>query len=140
MTDPKDIIGVVKELQTQEKWAKCLIVAFDVDDTLIIPACATGFDTDTPNYETIALYRWFQSQGNYMIIWSGGGADYAKQWAGKLGLTADEYHDKSPEEEDGKAKARHVDLVFDDRDTKLGTVNVKVKRLKNSIVRYPDKI
>ena len=26
-----------------------------------------------------------------MIIWSGGGADYAKSWADKLGLTADEY-------------------------------------------------
>ena len=117
-----------------------LIIAFDVDDTLIIPSCATGFDTDVPNYETIAVYRWFQSQGNYMIIWSGGGSDYAKQWAQKLGLTADEYHDKSPEKEDGKFQYRHVDIAFDDRDTELGTVNVKVKRINNSIVRYPNKV
>jgi len=119
---------------------KMLVIAFDVDDTLIIPSCATGFDTDTPNYETITLYRWFQLQGNHMIIWSGGGADYAKQWAMKLGLTADEYLCKSPEEEDGKFKYREVDIAFDDRDTELGKVNVKVKRLKNHIVRYPDKV
>jgi hypothetical protein len=119
---------------------KQLTIAFDVDDTLIIPCCATGFDTDVPNYETIAIYRWFQAQGNYMIIWSGGGKDYAQQWAEKLGLTADEYHDKSPEEEDGVYKRRHVDIAFDDRNTTLGVVNVKVKRLKNNIVRYPRKV
>ena len=56
-------------------------IAFDVDDTLIIPSIATDFGRDTPNYETINLYKWFQSQGHYMIIWSGGGQDYAKQWA-----------------------------------------------------------
>jgi phosphoserine phosphatase len=54
-------------------------IAFDIDDTLIIPSVATGFDRDTPNYEMINLYKWFESQGHYMIIWSGGGVDYAKQ-------------------------------------------------------------
>ncbi len=57
-----------------------LVVAFDMDDTLIIPAVATGFDRDTPNYDTIAVYRWVQAQGHTMIIWSGGGAEYARQW------------------------------------------------------------
>ena len=71
-----------------------LLVAFDVDDTLIVPAVATGFDRDVPSYETIAVYRWFQAQGHEMVIWSGGGADYARQWADKLGLTADWYLDK----------------------------------------------
>lgn len=53
---------------------KVLKIAFDVDDTLIIPSVATGFDMDTPNYETIAIFRWFQAQGNHMIIWSGSGS------------------------------------------------------------------
>ncbi len=105
-----------------------------MDDTIIIPAIATGMDIDTPNYETIAVYRWFQAQGNYMVIWSGGGADYAKTWAEKLGLTADEYLAK-----DTRLKDR-FDLTFDDADMALGKVNVKVKRLNNNIIRYPDKI
>ena len=50
-----------------------MIIAFDVDDTLIVPSVATGFDRDTPNYDVIMLYRWFQSQGHTMVIWSGGG-------------------------------------------------------------------
>ena len=111
-----------------------LVIAWDTDDTLIIPSCATGFDTDVPNYETIAIYRWFQLQGNHIIIWSGGGADYAKQWAQKFGLQADEYLTK-----DAKHKDR-IDIAFDDSDTELAKVNVKVKRLNNSVIRYPEKV
>jgi hypothetical protein len=110
-----------------------LTVAFDVDDTLIVPAVATGFDSDTPNYEVIALYRWFQAQRNFMIIWSGGGEDYAETWAEKLGLTADAYCDKHDAQ-------YAVDLAFDDSDLTLAKVNVKVKRLNNSVVRYPDRV
>ncbi|KKN82065.1 hypothetical protein LCGC14_0313320 [marine sediment metagenome] len=110
-----------------------LIVAFDVDDTLIIPASATGFDIDVPNYEVIAVYRWFQAQGHTMVIWSGGGEDYAKTWAAKLGLTADYYLDKHD-------TSLRPDLAFDDADLTLAKVNVKVKRVNNSVVRYPDRV
>lgn len=113
---------------------KKLKIAFDVDDTLIIPAVATGFDRDVPNYETIAMYHWFQAQGNYMIIWSGGGKDYAKMWAEKLGLEADEYLAKDTRMKD------KIDIAFDDSDIELGKVNVKVKRLNNKIIRYPEKL
>ena len=113
---------------------KKLIIAFDVDDTLVVPAIATGFDRDVPNYETIAIYKWFQAQGNYMIIWSGGGKEYAKMWAEKLGLEADEILAK-----DTRMKDR-IDIAFDDSDTELGKINVKVKRLNNKIIRYPEKL
>ena len=66
-----------------------LVVAFDVDDTLIIPSVVTG-NRDVPNYETIAVYRWFQSQGCHMVIWSGSGVDWAQTWGEKLGLQPDE--------------------------------------------------
>lgn len=66
-------------------------VAFDIDDTLILPAVATGFDRDTPNYENIAIYRWFQDQGHTMILWSGSGKDWANTWGGKLGLVPLKY-------------------------------------------------
>lgn len=102
-------------------------IAFDVDDTLIIPSVATGFDRDTPNYDTIALYQWFQAQGNYMIIWSGSGIDWAKTWAEKLGLIADEFPVKQKRED--------VDIAFDDCEVDLAKVNIRVRRLNNGISR-----
>jgi len=101
-------------------------IAFDVDDTLLVPSVA-GFARDTPNYETIALFKWFQAQGNHMIIWSGSGIDWAKTWSEKLGLDADEFPVKE--------KRGDVDIAFDDCDVDLAKVNVKVKRLNNSISR-----
>jgi len=100
-------------------------IAFDVDDTLTIPSVVNGFDRDTPNYETIALFKWFQSQGHEMIIWSGGGVDYAKMWAEKLGLNA-EIREKTKSD---------VDIAFDDCDVDLAKVCVKVKRIANHISR-----
>lgn len=102
-------------------------IAFDVDDTLIVPRIVTGLDYETPNYDTIALYKWFQSQGYAMIIWSGSGIDWAKHWGEKLGLT--------PFEVRIKQKSEDVDICFDDCDVDLAKVNIKVKRLNNSISR-----
>jgi len=111
-----------------------MTIAFDVDDTLIIPAIATGFDRDVPNYETIAVYRWFKAQGHYMIIWSGGGQDYARMWADRLGLTADEIIAKTTD------RKEEIDIAIDDSMIELAKVNVRVKRLNNRMIRYPDKV
>lgn len=100
-------------------------IAFDVDDTLIIPSVVTGA-RDVPNYETIAIFRWFQAQGHEMIIWSGSGVDWATTWAEKLGLTATILP---------KTRRLDIDLVFDDCDVDLGQVNIKVKRFNNDISR-----
>jgi len=102
-------------------------ICFDIDDTLIIPSVATGLDVDTPNYETIAIYKWFQSQGHYMIIWSGSGTDWAKTWADKLGL--------KPNEVRVKQKYNDIDIAFDDMEVDLGKINIRVKRINNSISR-----
>ena len=101
-------------------------IAFDVDDTLIVPWVATGFDRDTPNYDTIALFNWFQVQGHEMFIWSGSGLDWAKTWAEKLGLNATIIV---------KEKRVDMDIAFDDCDVDLAKVNVKVKRLNNGVSR-----
>jgi len=105
-------------------------IAFDVDDTLIVPRIVTGFDVEIPNYPVIEIYRWFQSQGNYMIIWSGGGESYAKMWGEKLGLNADEYRDKGM-----GSKDLTIDIAFDDCDVNLARVNIKVGRISNDISR-----
>ena len=106
---------------------KKLKIAWDVDDTLIIPAIATGFDRDIPNYEVISIFRWFQNQGHYTIIWSGGGLGYARMWTEKLGLEPDAIYAK------GEVT---VDIAFDDSDVELGEINVKVRRKNNNIKRY----
>lgn len=107
-----------------------LIVAFDTDDTILVPPCATGLDIDTPNYDTIAVYKWFQDQGCHMIIWSGSGIDWAKRWSEKLGLDPDEIRIKQ--------KADDIDIAFDDMDVDLAKVNVKVKRINNRVSREED--
>jgi len=100
-----------------------LVIAFDIDDTLIIPSVVTRA-RDVPNYETIAVYRWFQAQGFHMVLWSGAGVDWARTWGDKLGLQPDEIRVKGE---------GHVDIAFDDMDVKLATVNVKVGRVANNI-------
>lgn len=126
---------------------KKLKVAFDVDDTLIIPCVVTGFDDDCPNYDTIAIYRWHQAQGHHMIVWSGGGVDYARRWAEKMGLDPDEVIAKEKlytgtcaiggYHEHGACEGCrvYVDIAYDDCEVDLGKVNVRVKRLKNGISR-----
>lgn len=103
-------------------------IAWDVDDTLIIPAVANvnGY-TDCPNYEIIELYRFFEAQGHYMIIWSGSGMDWAETWANKLGLRFDEVRPKE--------KCDDIDIAFDDCVVDLAKVNIRVKRIKNGISR-----
>jgi len=114
-----------------------MIIAFDVDDTLIVPCIATGFDRDVPNYNTIAIYRWFQEQGNTMWVWSGGGADYAKMWGEKLGLDANAYYGKDASGRNiiGESAPRKPDICFDDCIVELATVNVRVKRINNQLKR-----
>lgn len=102
-------------------------IMFDIDDTLIIPSIITGLSIDTPNYENIAIFKWFQAQGYAVGVWSGGGVDYAKMWAEKLGLKPDCVYVKKKRED--------VDICFDDCDVDLAKVNVKVKRINNSISR-----
>jgi hypothetical protein len=121
-------------------------IAFDVDDTLIVPGICVDLPRDIPNYETIAIYRWFQAQGNHMIIWSGGGVDYAAMWAEKLGLKPDEIREKKadivhPNENSCYGRGcevehdYYVDICFDDCIVDLAKVNVRVKRINNSIDR-----
>lgn len=110
-----------------------MVIAFDVDDTLIIPSVATWLPIDTPNYETIAIYKWFQSQWHYMVIWSWWWVDYARMWAVKLWLQPNEILEKKLYK--NQLWTSYIDICFDDCDVDLAIVNIKVKRLNNSISR-----
>lgn len=87
-----------------------IIVAFDVDGTLICHA------TDTPNYKVIDLYRAFEKLNCKMVIWSGCGVDYAKRWAEKLGLGGEVLPKGSIS----------PDIGFDDMETAMAKVAVMV--------------
>lgn len=103
-------------------------IAFDIDDTLLVPSVASGYGRDTPNYENIAVLRWFQAQGHEIILWSGSGTDWATTWGEKFGL--------QPFTVIVKQKGEGtIDIAFDDCDVDLAKVNVKVRRLNNSISR-----
>lgn len=89
-----------------------LTIAFDVDGTLI------GLQNDSPRYEIIQVFLTLHNLGHNMVIWSGGGVDYAERWAFKLGLDW---------QTQILAKGSIVpDIAFDDEDVQLGKVNVKV--------------
>src|SRR5688572_31440233 len=102
-------------------------IAFDVDDTLLVPSILTPSGFNVPNYEVIEIYKFFQRQGHQMIIWSGSGIDWAKAWGEKFGL--------EPFELRVKQKSDDVDIAFDDCDVDLAKVNIKVKRIENSVSR-----
>lgn len=105
-------------------------IAFDIDDCILVPSVAMGngiSGDNVPNYEVIAVLRWFQAQGHEIILWSGSGVDWAKRWGEKFGL--------EPFTVRRKEKSDDVDIAFDDCIVDLGKVNVRVKRHKNGVSR-----
>ena len=54
-------------------------IAFDIDETLIDM-------NDAPKYWVIDLLLWFKKAGWDVIVWSGGGLDYAQRRVEKLGF------------------------------------------------------
>jgi len=90
-----------------------LYICFDVDGTLIQQV---GEFEDTPRYEIIKLFHFFENLGNEMYIWSGGGVSYAERWSQKLGL-------KAKIVEKGSFKP---DIAIDDMNVNLGKVNIRV--------------
>lgn len=105
-------------------------IAFDIDDTILVPSIVAGNDVSSynvPNYEVISVYKWFQAQGNEMILWSGSGMDWAKTWGEKFDLM--------PFTVRMKEKSDDIDIAFDDCEVSLAKVNVRVKRIKNNVSR-----
>ena len=91
-----------------------MIIAFDVDGTLIDI-------NDNPREAVIETLKMVgQWEGITVIVWSGGGKDYASMWVRRLGLESyvDEIMMKNMEYQ--------PDLVFDDEYVKLGKTNIKV--------------
>lgn len=97
-----------------------ITVAFDIDDTLWKVRVRGNKGDQIPDYDLIQVLRWFYENGDKVIVWSAGGIDYALKIAEKLGID-----EMVTVVEKGSIK---TDIAFDDRETKLGKVDIQVKR------------
>jgi hydroxymethylpyrimidine pyrophosphatase-like HAD family hydrolase len=88
-----------------------LKILFDVDGVLID-------HNDKWIYSNIDLLLSFVKLGCQVFVASGGGVDYASMWVRRLSL-----EDQVTVIEKGSME---MDVAFDDRDVKLGKVNIKV--------------
>jgi hypothetical protein len=89
--------------------------AFDVDGTLI----KKTDNGDVPRYEIVQMAITLCDLGHTVFVWSGGGVDYAREWARKLGLLPFI-------RVLAKSKNYDIDVCFDDHAVDLAKVNVIV--------------
>lgn len=104
-TPPLDTLGIKVKKR----------IAFDVDGTLIKKTS----DGDVPRYEVIQMLLTLHSLGHIIIVWSGGGEDYAKSVVRRLGLTP-------IVRVMGKSRSYKPDITFDDYEVDLGLMNIIV--------------
>ena len=113
------------------------VLAFDVDGTLITnadPERSHGIvsSRETPHDDIVDLVRIFSTKfKNVMVVvWSGGGEQYARTIGKRLGL--DEYVDKYMSKLDYKllCEKYNVIAVDDIQDTALGNTANLIVRLK----------
>lgn len=116
-----------------------IVVAFDTDDTLLIPNIAMDnyirnintLEKEEPVWymhsEHINVFNWYKRSWCYMIVWSWTGVNWAEKWAKKFKLDYDEIREKK--------KYDDIDISIDDCNVDLAKLNIKVKRVNNSISR-----
>lgn len=111
-----------------------LTVAFDVDDTLV----TYEYQRDEPNRPLINVLIWFHMQGHHVIVWSGGGKDYAEMWARRLMIDGMVECREKPRfmlsKDTGELPLltrdrASVDICFDDREVFWGKVNIRVRNM-----------
>lgn len=99
---------------------KQIRIAFDVDGTL---RCNCTETCDDPNVRIVQLFRILGTFKNIeLYVWSGGGAQYALQFARLFSLGVNESHCIS------KFNAPKMDIAIDDiQETNLATFNLIVR-------------
>lgn len=112
-------MGKNEELGFKTTKMKKLVIAFDVDGTLI----SNNIDEIVFNERIRTLLITLASFKNtYIVVWSGGGELYAKQMVANLGIK--KYVDKVI----AKDNNLNPDIAIDDiQDTGLGKLNLIVR-------------
>lgn len=107
-------------------------IAFDIDDTLY-KIERGGVENlmvrQVPDYDLIAVLRWFHNNGDEVFVWSAGGTDYAQTIVDKLGLR--KLVTVIPKVSSAKLLEKRyegMDIAFDDCETNLAKVDIRVKR------------
>lgn len=99
---------------------KKVTIAFDVDGTLRCNCTDTCDSGNQRIYDLFTILATFKNIDLY--VWSGGGADYARRFADKLGLPV------KPSRCISKFDGFKPDIAIDDiQETALGTLNLIVK-------------
>lgn len=96
-------------------------ICFDVDGTLI--------DNEKEHHSTLALLRVFTLQkwkNLDVIVWSGGGKDYAETIGTRLSLYSVKYHSKL-EHQELRRKYSKLIAIDDIQDTAIGDINLIVR-------------
>lgn len=116
------MIGVNEKLGLPFDKMKKLRIAFDVDGTLIRNG---GNGEDISNPRIVELLKTLASFKNtYIIVWSGGGKEYAERWVRLLGL--EDYVNRVASKMEHKEL--DVDIAIDDiQDTAIGKINLIVR-------------
>lgn len=96
-------------------------ICFDVDGTLIDED--EEHDSTLSVLRTLTLQKWKNVD---IIVWSGGGKQYAETIGNRLELYSVKYHSKLEHQELRKKYAKLI-AIDDIQDTRLGDVNLIVK-------------
>ncbi len=113
---------------------KKVILAFDVDGTLITnndPDRVHGVPSndEVPHVPLINMLMVFSKFKNVrIVVWSGGGKQYAETWGRRLGL--DNYvwrYASKLERDDIASRCDHLIAIDDIQDCELGLVNLIVR-------------
>lgn len=112
-------------------------VAFDIDDTLWkierwLDEEGNKRFRQVPDYDLIAVLRWFVKNGDDVFVWSAGGVGYAQNWVEKFGL--DKLVKVIPKISMPKLREtpyQGMDIAFDDCETNNARVDVLVRREKD---------
>jgi hypothetical protein len=101
------------------------VVAFDTDETIYKSwDPGDGSRSMMIRWDVINIAICLKQVGAKLVLWSGGGGEYAKSVANRMGLSFlfDEFSMKS----NADAERLCVDISFDDQLVDLGKVSIKV--------------
>lgn len=126
-------------------------IAFDIDDTLykIVPddnphraireaelTCTCGTEhkafKQVLDYDLLQVLRWFVNNGDEVYVWSAGGIDYAQHFVDKFGIEGVTVVGKMRTDKEGVGTGMlKMDIAFDDCETRLAKVDVRVNRKRD---------
>ena len=104
-------------------------IAFDIDDTLLIPSIVSDTGKNEINQSILHILKKYKEQGYKIIVWSGSGVLYSKYICKKYNIPYDYNFVKS-----GDLK-NFIDVCYDDCDVNLAIKNIKVPTIKKQISR-----